>query len=190
MGGSSSSSSSSSTTQSKYTPTKSVNPYTSVYTDNNGTQASFKDGTLYKNIYDYGNSQNVNQWLNDLRNPNLDSTTNQAKIKAYNKEVNSNTRTALENDIINPLSQRNMIRSSQATNMYNNLSNSLADNYDNFITNLLAESQNENVNLINNLMNWYAQGQNVLNQDVQNNINQAGGHAIQTTNSNGTGAAA
>ena len=170
-------------TQTQYNPTNYRTPYVTVHTDSGGTTSSFNKGTWFGDINDYAN-QNASQMLEEWRNPNLNSATNQAKIQAYNKQVDTNTRNALENNIIAPLSQRNMIRSSQATNMYNGLAKSLADNYDTFITNLLANSSEETGKMIDQLTNWYMQGHNVLNQAEQNAINQASGNAVTYGSSN------
>lgn len=181
MGGSSGDSSQISYT--RYNPTKYNNPYSSVTTNSKRTTAGFKDGTLYSNIYDYGN-QNVNDLLNEWRNPSLDTATNRAKIDQYQRNMNEGALNSLENNIIAPLSQRNMINSSQATMLYDSLNKNLTKNYNDFLTNLLSESQNNSGNMINQLINWYTQGQNVLNQAEQNAINQASGNA--TTIGGGT----
>lgn len=185
MGGSSKSSSSGSS-RVTYTPTTTNTPYATIYTDNNGTNTVLKDGAM-KDVYDFTNA-NMAGMLEEWKNPTLDTATNQAKIKAYNKVMNKNALTNLENNIIQPLSQRNMIRSSQATDLYKGLNNSLVDKYDDFVTQLLANSQTETGNMINQLQNWYLQGQNTLNNAMSANINQAGGHAITNTNSNGSAA--
>lgn len=188
MGGSSGGSTSSSTTQNQYNPTNYKNPYATVYTDKNGTTSQFNDNSWFGNINNYANA-NANQLLEEWRNPTLDSATNRAKINAYQKNLNEGALNSLENNIIAPLSQRNMIRSSQATNLYRGLNDSLTDNYNTFITNLLADSQKNTGTMIDQLTNWYMQGQNVLNQAEQNAINQASGNATSTTNSIGNSSA-
>ena len=177
MGGSSSSDSSGAS-WTVHNPVYSNNPYSTVYTDANGnTTANFNEGTGFKTVYDYTNA-NMGDLLNEWRNPSLDTTTNQARIKAYNKTMNENALNNLENNIINPLSQRNMIRSSQATQLYKGLNDSLIDAYDNFTTDLLANSQKETGNMIDQLQNWYMQGQQALNQDIQNNLNVYNGNGV------------
>lgn len=178
MGGSRGSTAS--TTTNTFRPNKMVNPYTTVITNSSGTTADFNDNTWFGDINNYANA-NAKDLLEEWRNPNLNSTTNQAKINMYNKEMGKNLNNALENNIIAPLSQRNMIRSSQATDLYKGLSNSMADKYDDFINNLLANSQENTGKMIDQLTNWYMQGQNVLNQDIQNSINHANGNATSTT---------
>ena len=181
MGGSRGSTTS--TTTHTFRPNKMVNPYTTVITDSSGTRADFNDNTWFGDINNYANA-NAKDLLEEWRNPNLNSTTNQAKINMYNKEMDKNLNNALENNIIAPLSQRNMIRSSQATDLYKGLSKSMADKYDDFINNLLANSQENTGKMIDQLTNWYMQGQNVLNQDIQNSINHANGNATSTTTGN------
>ena len=72
-----------------------------------------------------------------------------------------------------------MIRSSQATNMYNNLSNQAAD----YANDLLANSQNDTWNMINNLMNLYTTGYTGANNDISTAFKAAVGNN-STTNSN------
>ena len=45
---------------------------------------------------------------------------------------------ALENNVINPLANRNMIRSSQATNMYNNLAEAMNDSISDYSAGLVG----------------------------------------------------
>lgn len=98
-------------------------------------------------------------------------------MNAFNKQQQAN----LQNNILNPLAQNNMIRSSQATNMYNNLSNQAAD----YANSLIANSQQDTGNIINNLMNYALQGWNVLNGNQALSLNTSQGNA--TTNQNKTG---
>lgn len=79
----------------------------------------------------------------------------------------------MQNNIINPLANNNMIRSSQATNLYNNLSNQSAD----YVNSLLASSQDNTANVINNLMNYVLQGWNVINGNQALSLNSSQGNA-------------
>ena len=151
-GGSSSKSNSSSTTTYKKTTT--TNPYVTSVTDNYGTTTKLNDGTAYKSIYDYTN-KNMDELLEEYRNPTLDTPTNQALLQNYTDKLNKQSREALENNIINPLANRNMVRSSQATNMYNHLADSMNESIADYTANLLANSQENTGNMINLLMNAY-----------------------------------
>lgn len=71
-----------------------------------------------------------------------------------------------------------MIRSSQASNLYNNLSNQSAD----YANQLIADSQNDSWNIINNLMNLYAQGYQGINNEQGQSINASLGTGTSYTN--------
>ena len=99
--------------------------------------------------------------------------------------MNTQTRTNLENNIINPLSNRNMVRSSQATDLYKNLSNTNANALADYMNTLLSNSQNDTGNLINNLMNQYQKGYNVISDMQKTSLNTSKGNATNTSTSNG-----
>lgn len=181
-GGSKSSSNSSSSTTYKKTTT--VNPYVTSVTDNNGTTTTLNDGTAYKSIYDYMN-KNMDELLEEYRNPTIDTPTNQALLQHYTEQLNKESKKALENSIINPLTNRNMIRSSQATNMYNHLADSMNDSISNYTASLLENSQNNVGNMINLLMNAYLQGHNAVNGNQAQSLQTSAGNAT-TTGSNKT----
>ena len=152
-GGSSSKSSSSSNSNTTYKDTTTTNPYVSSHTTDKGTTTTLQPNTALSSVYNFTNA-NIDDLLNQYLNPSLDTTTNKAKLNEFNKQQKLN----LENNIISPLANRNMIRSSQATDMYNNLSNQSAD----YANSLLANSQNDTANMINNLMNLALQSYNVI----------------------------
>lgn len=176
-GGSSSKSKSSSSTT--YSKTTTKNPYVTSVTDNNGTVTTLNDGTAYKSIYDYTN-KNMNELLEEYRHPTLDTPTNQALLQNYTNKLNKQSKEALENNIINPLANRNMIRSSQATNMYNHLADSMNESIADYTAELLTNSQNNAGNMINLLMNAYLQGHNAVNGNQALSLQTSTGNA--TTN--------
>ena len=168
MGGSSNSSS---TSKTDLVPTKTTNPYFTSTTDANGnTTVTMNDGTAVKDVYDFTN-KNASSLLDEYLNPTLNSTTNQAKLRSYTKAMNNEARNTLDNSIINPLLQNNMVRSSQATNMYNNLNNQLTDKLDDYTTTLLAESQQNSADMINNLLNLYMDGYKGSSAEEANSLN-------------------
>lgn len=114
-------------------------------------------------------NNNIDSLLQEYLNPSINSTTNQAKLNQFNNAQQQN----LQNNIINPLANNNMIRSSQATNLYNNLSNQSAD----YVNSLLASSQDNTANVINNLMNYVLQGWNVINGNQALSLNSSQGNA-------------
>ncbi len=183
-GGSSSKSSSSSSTTYKNTTT--TNPYVTSTTNDQGTTTKLQDGTALKSIFDFTNN-NIESLLNQYLNPTTDNAVNQAKLDAYTKTINDETRKALENNIISPLTQRNMLRSSQATDLYNNLANKQADAINDYTATLMSESQNNTANIINNLMNMAFQGYNVISGNQAQSLNTSAGNANKTTSGHSSG---
>ena len=167
------SNSSTSTTKKEFKPVSSTNPFYSSSTDANGnTVTNFKPGTAGETSYNFVN-QNISQLLDSYLNPSLNSVTNQAKLNSFNKQQQQN----LQNNIVNPLANNNMIRSSQATNMYNNLSNQAAD----YSNELIANSQNDTGNMINNLLNLYTTAyQGVSGEQSQSTNTALGGGSSST----------
>ena len=184
MGGSSNSNNSS-TSQTQLKATQTNNPYTTANTDSQGnTTVTFNDGTALKDVYDFGNT-NVTSLLDQYLNPTLDSATNQAKLNSYTKAMNNEARNTLNNSIINPLANNNMIRSSQATNMYNNLNNQLTDKLDDYTTSLIADSQQNSADMINNLLSWYMDGYKVATGEEANSLNASTAGASTKTDTSG-----
>ena len=160
MGKSKSNSESTTTTKPTYSASSQTNPYYQTTTDDKGnTVSNFVQGTAGQTAYDFVN-QNASTLLNNYLNPSLNNVTDQAKLAEFNKTQQQN----LQNNIINPLSSNNMIKSSQATNMYNNLSNQYAD----YTNKLLAETQDNTWNMINNLMNLYSAGYTGSSNEIGN----------------------
>ena len=183
MGKSSKKSSTSSTT---YGTTKTTNPYVVSKTNNKGTKSSFVQGSAFDTINNYVN-QNVGNILEDYLNPSLNSSTNKALLDNYIQNLNSSSKANLENNIIAPLSNRKMIRSSQAADMYKNLSDSNTSNISAFISDLLKDSQQNSANMLNNLLNAYAQGYNIINSNQAQSLNTSRGNATRVNNMNGSG---
>ena len=158
---------SSKTTQSTvYGNTTTTNPYAYAKTNNSGTVSGFQDGTALNSVYNFVNSS-IDSLLDEYLNPNLNSTTNKSKMNSFVSALNGQTRNNLENNIINPLSNRNMIRSSQATDLYRNLSNQNISSIANYANDLLSNSQENTSKMLANLLNYYMLGANYLS-DMQN----------------------
>lgn len=158
-------------------PASLSNPFYTTTTDAAGnTRTGFVKGTAGEQAYNFVNN-NLSQMLHNYLNPSLDSVTNQAKLTQFNKQQARN----LQNNIISPLANKNMIRSSQATNMYNNLSNQAAD----YSNQLLANDQQNTWDMINNLVNLYSQAYNGMANDASNTMNYSIGSGTSTTNSSG-----
>lgn len=173
---------STSTTSKIYGNTTTNNPYASATTNNSGTTANFQPGTALDSIYNFVN-KNMDSLLDEYLNPNLNSTTNQAKLNAYTNKLNSETYKNLENNIINPLSNRNMVLSSQATDLYKNLSDQNASSLSSYINDLLADSQENTASMMNNLLAAYMQGYNVISDMQNQSLQTSAGNGTTTTNS-------
>jgi hypothetical protein len=179
MGGGSSKSNTDSTTKTEFAQTSQNNPFYETSTDKEGnTTSKFKPGTAGETAYNFVN-QNISGLLNDYLNPSLNSTVNKAKMADFQKTQNAN----LQNNIINPLANNNMIRSSQATNMYNNLSNQSAD----YANQLISDSHNDTWNMINNLLNLYTAAYQGTASEENTSINSSLGTGTTTTKSNSSG---
>jgi len=177
-GGSSSSSSSSSTTN--YKDTTTTNPYVTSRTTNKGTVTSLQPNTAISSVYDFTNA-NIDDLMNEYLNPTLDSKLNRLKMDTYTRHLNDETQKNLENNIIAPLSQRNMIRSSQATDLYKNLANKNNEAISDYAASLLSSSQNDTANMINTLMNLAFQGYNVVSGNQAQSLNTSSGNADRQT---------
>ena len=169
-----------------YGNTTTTNPYVTSKTDNKGTVSTFNPGTAYDTINNFVNS-NMNNLLDEYLNPTLNSVTNQAKLNNFMKTLSSQTTQNLENNIINPLSKRNMVRSSQATDMYNKLLQANASQVSDYTNNLLAESQNETAKMLTNLLLWYMNGYNVISDNQQQSLSTSQGNATKTGPTTGNG---
>lgn len=176
------------TSRTVYGSTTTTNPYVTSKTNNSGTVSSFNKGTALNSINNFVN-QNMNQLLNEYLNPTLNSTTNKAKMDAFTNALSNASSAYMENNIINPLSKRNMIRSSQATDMYNNMSQNNVNQIANYAQELLANSQDDTASMLANLMLLYMNGYNVLNDTQRQSLSTSQGNAakIQSASEGGNG---
>ena len=143
--------SSKTTDKTVYGDTSTLNPYVSSQTTNKGTVTNFNNGTAFDTVNNFVNT-NMNNLLDSYLNPTLDTVTNQAKMNSFMDNLNAQTVKNVENNIINPLSNRNMIRSSQATNMYNALAQSNNNAIADYTNELLSTSQSDTADVLKNLM--------------------------------------
>lgn len=186
MGSSSNKSNVSSTV---YGTTTTSNPYAYSRTDNSGTIAGFQDGTALNSVYNFVN-KNIDSLLNEYLKPNLNSVSNRAKIQAYADTLAGQSRKSLENNIINPLSNRNMLRSSQAQDLYKNLVNQNVSSVSTFANELLSNSEAETSKILSNLLNYYMQGANYLTNMQNHSLKASSGNAIKTTSTGNGGESA
>ena len=174
--------SSKTTNKTVYGNTTTTNPYVSSQTNNKGTVSIFNPGTAYDTVNTFVNS-NMASLLEQYLNPTLNSVTNQAKMNGFMDNLNSQTSLNLENNIINPLSNRNMVRSSQATDMYNNLAQNNASQIADFSKNLLAESQDDTAKMLSNLLLWYMNGYSAISDTQAQSLATSQGNATKTSSS-------
>lgn len=189
MGGGSNSSTESNTNASsskRYSKTTTSNPYVTSTTNNRGTTTKFQDGSALSTVNNFTNN-NIDRLLNEYLNPSIDTTQNQALLGQYQKNLESETNKSLQNNIIAPLTRRNMIRSSQATDLYNNLSKNNNDAISDYTAQLLSNSQNTTENTLNTLMNYIFQTGNLFNSNQALSLNTSSGNATTNTKSNTSG---
>ncbi len=167
-----------------YGDTTTSNPYAYSKTDNNGTISGFQDNTALQSVYNFVNN-NINSLLNEYLQPNLNSVTNKAKMRAFADSLSSQSRTNLENNIINPLSQRNMIRSSQAQDLYRNLEDKNLSSLTSYANELLANSQSDTAKSISNLLSYYMLGANYLSDMQNHSLRASSGNATKYSASSG-----
>ncbi|MBE7710868.1 MAG: hypothetical protein E7Z92_01875 [Cyanobacteria bacterium SIG31] len=174
------------TNKTVYGNTTTTNPYVTSQTTNKGTVSAFNPGTAYDTINNFVNA-NTEKLLDEYLNPTLNSVTNQSKMNSFMNNLNAQTSQNLENNIINPLSNRNMVRSSQATNMYNNLAQTNASQIAEYANNLLANSQSDTAKMLTNLLLWYMNGYNVLSDTQNQSLVTSQGNATNTQNKTSSG---
>lgn len=173
--------SSKTTTKNVYGNTTTLNPYFTSKTTNKGTVTDFVPGTAYDTVNNFVNS-NIRNVLEEYLNPTLNSTTNRAKMNAFTNTLSNNTAKAVENDIVNPLSNRNMIRSSQATNMYNGLANNVNNSIADYANKLLVESQKNSGDMLTTLLYAYLNGYNALSDTQKQSLSASQGNSTRTQN--------
>lgn len=177
-----------STQNTTYKKTTTSNPYVSSTTNNKGTKSNFVQGSAYDTVNKFVN-KNVGTLLDEYLNPSLDSVTNKSKLENYKNTLSTNAKATLENDIINPLSDRNMIRSSQATNMYKNLSNNLSNNVATYANELLSNSRSETSAMLSTLLSAYMDGFNAINANQNTSLATSKGNASTTSSGSTTSSA-
>ena len=166
-----------------YGNTTTSNPYAIAKTNNKGTVAGFQDNTALGSVYNFVN-KSIDSLLNEYLNPNLNSATNQAKLNSFVNTLNQQTNSNLENNIINPLSKRNMIRSSQATDLYKNLMNQNVSALANYENDLISSSQDNVAKMLTNLLSYYMQGANYLATMQNQSLQTSKGNATTSTSYN------
>lgn len=181
--------SSKTTNKTVYGNTTTTNPYVISSTTNNGTTSAFQQGSAFDTINNFVNN-NMNSLLEQYLNPTLNSVTNQAKLNAFTNALNNESLKSLENNIINPLSKRNMVRSSQATDMYNNLTNQNSANIANYANELIANGQEDMSKMLANLMLLYMNGYSAIADNQKQSLATSQGNATTTQKNTESGMSA
>jgi hypothetical protein len=178
--------SSKTTNKTVYGNTTTINPYVSSQTTNKGTTTAFNKGTAYDSINNFVNS-NINSLLDSYLNPSLNTEVNHSKMNTFVDNLSTQTAKNVENGIINPLSQRNMIRSSQAGDMYSSLAQANTNAVANYANELLSASKSETSDALKTLMLMYMNGYNVLSDTQKQSLQASQGNSTKTSNSTNGG---
>ena len=99
--------------------------------------------------------QNVPKLYNQLLNPLAETQASKAQTRAFENALKVQSQSSFENDIINPLSERRMLRSSLLNDLVNNLQQTQTTQIANFKNEQLSNTSKEVQNLINFFMNQY-----------------------------------
>lgn len=151
--------------KSSFQSTTSSSPYATATSTQNGTSVKLND--FYTGLNNQV-EQNVPDLVNTLLNPSLDNATTRAKSNLFYNQFNKDSTKAFENNLVNPLASRGMLRSSAANNLYGNFANNQNEQISKFNDGLIADSTMDTQNLISTLMNLYLTGSNISNQAVSN----------------------
>lgn len=136
----------------KYQTFTSKNPYAKATMGQYGSSYKLNPFLTSQNQFI---EQNVPALYNQLLNPSLNNPIYQARTDAFTNALNSQSQNAFENNIINPLSQRRMLRSSLLNDLANNLQKTQTEQISDFNNEQLANSLSDTQSLINLLMNQY-----------------------------------
>lgn len=166
----------------EFQSTTSTSPYATATSTKNGTDVKLNDFLTNTNAWV---EKSMPSLYNQLLNPSLDNAVTKAKSNLFNDAFSESSKKAFENNLINPLSNRNMLRSSASTDMYNNFAKDQNDTISTFNNQLIADNTTDTSNLINQLMNIYLLGANLGNQAVstaQNQSNQVSNYQLNAYN--------
>lgn len=180
--GKGSSSNSSNTTENIYGNTTTKNPFFTSKTDSKGnttTKFTGNNAKLYNNL-----QSSLNNALYNVNNPNLNDSVTQAFIRQKTNNLNDQSRQFMQNKIMTPLIESNMLRSSEANNMYNNMYNQNAKLISDYNDQALQDAYNRNLNLYNDFMNQYMNLYQGVNSNQNTSLNASSGNKTTKTNSN------
>ncbi len=121
-----------------------TNLYGSATTNSSGT--TYNPSAFESSLINMTSSY-IPQYLEQLANPSYDSEVFQAQTQQRNRLANQ----SFENNVINPLSERGLTRGSSINQMSNQFANKLAD----LEVDAMAEEDERNATMLNNLFNYY-----------------------------------
>ena len=126
--------------------------------------------------------RNLPQLFNQILNPSSQSKISQAQTKTFTNDLNVMSREAFENNIINPLAERRMLRSSLLNDLTNNLQQTQTKQIADFKNEQLSNSSKEAMDLVNFFMNQYKTNASFGQQALKEAM--TGGNALNSYNTN------
>lgn len=148
-----------------YQNTTSSNPYATGTHTSNGSSFTLNPYMTQANQFIEGNMPSL---YNQLLNPSLDNPQTQARASLFYDQFNKDSGKAFENNVINPLAKRNMLRSSAMNDLNNNFAKSQNEQIATFNNQLMANNTADTSALINQLMNLYTTHANFGQQALAN----------------------
>lgn len=180
--GKGSSTSNDTTTQNIYGNTTTKNPFFNSSTDSKGntvTKFAGKNAQLYKNL-----QNSLDTALYNVNHPSLNDDVTQAFLRQQQRNLDEQSQQHMQNNIISPLVRNNMVRSSQATDMYNNMYNQNAKLINDYSDKALQDAYNRNLNLYNTLFGNYSNLYQGVASNQNTSLNASSGNKKTTTSSN------
>lgn len=153
-----------------YTSVSANNPYATAIASGDGVSYVLNPFLTQQNKLI---EQTVPQVYQRLINPSLNDPISVARRNVFEKALNTQSKNAFENNLINPLSKRRMLRSSLLNDLSNNLSANQTEQVANFNDNLLANSLSDSQSMIDFLMTQYKNHASFGQDAVQNALNSA-----------------
>ncbi|MEI7474687.1 MAG: tail fiber domain-containing protein [bacterium] len=149
----------------EYASTTSENPYATGTASKSGSSYKLNPFLAQQNQFV---EQNIPSLYNQLLNPNLDNPVTKARSDAFYRQFNEDSNKTFENNLIDPLSKRNLLRSSALTDLSKSFSQDQNKQVANFNDQLISNNTADTSSLINTLLNQYLMGANLGNQAISN----------------------
>ena len=153
-----------------YASVTSINPYATAYVNGAVTRYVLNNFLTNQNKTI---EETVPNLFQNLSNPSLDNPISLARRRAFTSALYNQSQNAFENNVISPLSQRRMLRSSLLNDLSNNLQSNQASQIANFNNEELANALNDTQSLINFYMDRYRDNASYGQATLQNALNHA-----------------